>query len=76
MSKHKTCLGWYINTHSLRVFLSKEKQTARATNIKEALASKQNRYTGINDWKYQSIRTCHPTFTIILTPATTLTEYR
>ena len=39
LSDHKTCLGWYINTHSLRVFLPEEKQTAWTTDIKEALAS-------------------------------------
>ena len=39
LSEHKTCLGWDINTHSLRVFLPKEKQTAWTTDIKEALDS-------------------------------------
>ena len=39
MDEHKTCLGWDIHTHSLRVFLTKEKQTAWENDIKEALAS-------------------------------------
>ena len=37
----KTCLVLGIHTHSLIVFLPKEKQTAWATNIKEALDSKK-----------------------------------
>ena len=39
LAEHKTCLGWDINTHSLRVFLPEEKQTSWTTDIKEALAS-------------------------------------
>ena len=37
-AKHKKCLGWDIDTNSLRVFLPEEKQTACATDIKEVLA--------------------------------------
>ena len=39
LSEHKTCLGWYINTRYMRVFLPEEKKTARTNDIKEALAS-------------------------------------
>ena len=39
LAEIKTCLGWDINTHSMRVFLTEEKQTAWTTDIKEALAS-------------------------------------
>ena len=39
LTNHKTCLGWYIKTHSLRALLPEEKQTARTTDIKEALVS-------------------------------------
>ena len=39
LAKHKTCLGWDINTHSLRVSLPEERQTAWKNDIKEALAS-------------------------------------
>ena len=39
LDDHKTCLGWDINTHSLRLLLPKKKQTAWTTDIKEALAS-------------------------------------
>ena len=39
LANHKTYLGWDINTHSLRVFLPEEKQTAWTTDIKEALDS-------------------------------------
>ena len=39
LAEHKTCLGWDINTHSLKVFLPEEKQTAWTTDIKKALAS-------------------------------------
>ena len=41
LAKYKTCLRWYINTHSLIVFLPEEKQTAWITDIKEALDSKK-----------------------------------
>ena len=34
IAEHKTCLGWDIRTHSLRVFLPRWKQTAWATDIK------------------------------------------
>ena len=37
--EQKTCLGWDINTQSLRVSLPEEKQTAWTNDIKEALAS-------------------------------------
>ena len=33
LAEHKTCLGWDINTHSLRVLLLKEKETAWTTDI-------------------------------------------
>ena len=36
LAEHKTYLGWYINTHSLRVSLPVEKQTAWTNDIKEA----------------------------------------
>ena len=39
LAEKKTCLGWGINTHSLRLFLPEEKKTAWTTDIKEALAS-------------------------------------
>ena len=39
LAKQKTFLGWDINTHSMRVLLPTDKQTAWTTNIKEALAS-------------------------------------
>ena len=41
LSEHKTCLGWVINNHSMRVFLLEWKQKALTTDIKEALASKK-----------------------------------
>ena len=34
LAEHNTYLGWYINTHSLRVFLPEEKQKAWTTDIK------------------------------------------
>ena len=40
LTKWKTCLGWYIHTHSLRVFLPKENQIAWVNDIKETLSSK------------------------------------
>ena len=39
LAKQKTFLGWDINTHSMRVLLPTDKQTAWTTDIKEALAS-------------------------------------
>ena len=39
LDPYKTCLGWDINTHSLRVSLPEEKQTTWTNDIKEALAS-------------------------------------
>ena len=39
LAEQKTCLGWDINTQSLRVSLLKEKQKAWINDIKEALAS-------------------------------------
>ena len=39
LAEQKTCLGWDINTKSLRVSLPEEKQTAWKNDIKEALAS-------------------------------------
>ena len=39
LAKQKTFLVWDINTHSMRVFLPTDKQTAWTTDIKEALAS-------------------------------------
>ena len=39
LDEHKTCLGWDINTQSLRVFLPEKKQTSWTTDIKEAFAS-------------------------------------
>ena len=39
LDEHKTCLRWYINTQSLRVFLPEDKQTTCTTDIKEALVS-------------------------------------
>ena len=39
LAEHKTCLGWDMHTHYLRVFLPKEKQKYWVTDIKEALAS-------------------------------------
>ena len=41
LSEHKTCLGWDINTHSLRLSLLEEKQTSWTNDIKDALASKK-----------------------------------
>ena len=41
LAEHKTCLGWDINTHSMRLFLPEEKQIAWTTDIKETLASKK-----------------------------------
>ena len=38
LAEQKTCLGWDINTQSLRVSLPEEKQTAWTNDIKEALA--------------------------------------
>ena len=37
-----TTIGWDINTHSLRVFLPEEIQTAWTTDIKEAFSTKFN----------------------------------
>ena len=37
LAKQKTFLEWDINTHSMRVFLPTDKQTAWTTDIKEAL---------------------------------------
>ena len=37
LAKQKTFLGWDINTHSMRVFLPTDEQTAWTTDIKEAL---------------------------------------
>ena len=34
LTKQKTCLGWDINTHSLRVSLPEDKQTACTNDIK------------------------------------------
>ena len=39
LAEQKTCLGWDIHTHYLRVFIPKDKQTAWTTDIKEALSS-------------------------------------
>ena len=39
LAYQKTCLGWDINTQSLRVSIPEEKQTAWTNDIKEALAS-------------------------------------
>ena len=39
LAEQKTCLGWYINTQSMRVSLPEQKQTAWKNDIKEALAS-------------------------------------
>ena len=39
LDEHKICLGWDINTHSLRLSLPEEKQTACTNDIKVALAS-------------------------------------
>ena len=39
LAEQKTCLVWDINTQSLRVSLTEEKQTAWTNDIKEALAS-------------------------------------
>ena len=39
LAEQKICLGWDINTQSLRVSLPEEKQTAWTNDIKEALAS-------------------------------------
>ena len=39
LAQQKTCLGWDINTQSLRVSLPEDKQTAWKNDIKEALAS-------------------------------------
>ena len=41
LAEQKTCLGWDINTQSLRVYPPEEKQTAWTNDIKEALASKK-----------------------------------
>ena len=38
ISEHKTYLGWYIQTCSLRVFLPLEKDTAWVHDISESLA--------------------------------------
>ena len=40
LAEHKKFPGWDIHTHSLRVFLPKEKQTAWATDIKDTLSFK------------------------------------
>ena len=40
LAEHNTCLGWYINTHYIRVSLPEEEQTDWTNDIKEALASK------------------------------------
>ena len=43
--KHKTCLGWNIQTRFLRVFLPREKETAWIHNIRESLyLTKVNTY--------------------------------
>ena len=34
LAKHKTCLGWDINTYSLRVLIPEEKQTAWTNDTK------------------------------------------
>ena len=39
LCEQNTCIGWDINTHSLRVFLPEEKQTSWVNDIKYALAS-------------------------------------
>ena len=39
LAEQNTCLGWDINTQSLRVSLPEEKQTTWTNYIKEALAS-------------------------------------
>ena len=39
LAEQKTCLGWEINTQSLRVSLPEEKQTSWTNEIKDALAS-------------------------------------
>ena len=39
LAKQKTFLEWDINTHSMRIFLPTDKQTAWTTDIKEALDS-------------------------------------
>ena len=39
LAKQKTCLGWYINTHFLRVFMPKEERTSCINNIKDAFSS-------------------------------------
>ena len=43
LAEHNICLGWYINTHSLKLFLPEEKQTSWVNDIKDALSSKQLR---------------------------------
>ena len=35
LAEHKTFIGCYINTHSLRVYISKENQTAWVNDIKD-----------------------------------------
>ena len=39
LADHKTCLGWDINTHYMRVSLPEEKQKSCTNDIKEALDS-------------------------------------
>ena len=41
LAEQNTCLGWDINTQSLRVSLTEDKQTAWTNDIKEVLASKK-----------------------------------
>ena len=40
LAEHKTCLGWDINNHSLRVLLPEEKQTSWTTDIKKGISFK------------------------------------
>ena len=37
-TERNTCLAWDINTHSLRLFISKDKQTSWFNHTKDALA--------------------------------------
>ena len=44
LADQKTCLGWNINTHSLRISHPEEKQTFWTNNIKEALLLQKLRH--------------------------------
>ena len=54
LAEHKTCLGWDIKTHSLRLFLPEEKEKSWTTDIKEALASTKIQTDGIVNFKARS----------------------